>query len=149
MRAKLPSAAKSIGHKLRRQCFGERDDVQIGIQRGREVVAYVPVTAADAQFALLLDLLVGEDGGVSDFRGPYAQGPRGARFVYLSWGRIDEAGEFAMIGRVKLPLPALDLDALARLKDGNTLLTARAELSDARGRPVTGSLRAPQLIWEW
>jgi len=50
---------------------------------------------------------------------------------------------------VKLPLPALDADALARLKAGETPLTALVELSDARGCPVTASLRAPQLVWEW
>jgi len=45
-------------------------------------------------------------------------------------------------------LPALDVDALARLKTGDTPLTAIAELSDARGRPVTAALCAPQLVWE-
>jgi len=101
-----------------------------------------------APVILTLDVIVGDDAGAADFRGPYVQGTRGARFFYLSWGQIGEDGAFAMFARVKLPLPALDADALARLKTGDTPLTALVELSDARGRPVTASLRAPQLVWE-
>ena len=149
MPEKRSITATIVGRKLPGQRFGEREEVHIGIQRGRDVVDSVPVTDADVQFDLTLDLVVGEDGCADDFRGPYVHGTRGARFLYLSWGQIGADGAFAMFGRVKLPLPALDADALARLKTGATPLTAVAELSDARGRPVTASLRAPQLVWEW
>lgn len=146
---KLSITARIVGRKLPGQRFGEREDVHLGIQRGREVVGSVPVDGADVRFDLTLDVIVGDSGGAADFRGPYVQGTRGARFFYLSWGQIGEDGAFAMFARVKLPLPALDADALARLKTGDTPLTALVELSDARGRPVTASVRAPQLVWEW
>lgn len=149
MPEKLSITATIIGRKLPGQRFGGREEVHIGIQRGSEVVDSVPVADADVQFDLTLDLLVGDGGGADDFHGPYVHGTRGARFLYLSWGQIGADGEPAMFARLKLPLPALDADALARLKTGATPLTAIAELSDARGRPVTASLRAPQLVWEW
>lgn len=146
---KLPIATKIVGHKLPGRRCGGWDAVHLGIQRGREVVGSVPVDVTEVRFDLTLDVIVGDDGGAADFRGPYVQGTRGARFFYLSWGQIGEDSAFAMFARVKLPLPALDADALARLKTGDTPLTALVELSDARGRPVTASLRAPQLVWEW
>jgi hypothetical protein len=149
MPEKLSIPVRIVGRKLPGQRFGERQDVYVGVQRGREVVERVPVTHADVQFDLTLDLVVGEDGGADDFRGPYVHGTRGARFLYLSWGQLSEDGAFAMFGRVKLPLPALDADALTRLRAGDTPLTAIAELSDARGRPVTAALHASQLVWEW
>lgn len=146
---RVPIAAKIIGRDLPgRRCAG-RGDVHLGLQRGREVVGIVPGDVTAARFDLTLDVIVGDDGGADDFRGPYVQGARGARFLYLSWGQIGEDSAFVMFGRVKLPLPALDAPALARLKMGTTPLTALAGLSDAHGRPVTATLRAPQLVWEW
>ncbi|MDQ3692210.1 MAG: DUF5990 family protein, partial [Chloroflexota bacterium] len=59
----------------------------------------------EALFDLTLDVVVGADGGVADFRGAYVQGTRGARFLYLSWGQIAEASEFAMFARVKCHCP--------------------------------------------
>lgn len=35
---------------------------------------------------------------------PYIQGPRGGRFIYLSWGTVDDAGRFTLFRRAKLML---------------------------------------------
>src|SRR5205823_1929912 len=47
-------------------------------------------------------------GGVLDARGPYLQGGPGQRFIYLSWGELDDAGTFTMIRRAKLWLDGVD-----------------------------------------
>src|SRR5262245_14779939 len=41
-----------------------------------------------------------------DLRGPYIQGRPGGRFIYLSWGTVDDAGTFTMFRRAKLLLDA-------------------------------------------
>jgi len=32
----------------------------------------------------------------ADLKGPYIQGPPGGRFIYLSWGTVDDAGGFRL-----------------------------------------------------
>ena len=44
----------------------------------------------------------GEGSNGTDIKGPNVQGPAGARFIYLSWGVIDEQGGFTMFRRAKL-----------------------------------------------
>ena len=48
----------------------------------------------------------------TDVTGPYVQGRPGARFVYLSWGTVDDAGAFTMFRRAKLLLDAVPADVL-------------------------------------
>lgn len=43
----------------------------------------------------------------TDVRGPYVQGRPGGRFVYLSWGTVDDSGAFDMFRRAKLMLDAV------------------------------------------
>lgn len=45
--------------------------------------------------------------------GPYVQHRMGLRFVYLSWGTVDEAGLFTMFRRAKLMLDSVPDDVLA------------------------------------
>lgn len=42
-----------------------------------------------------------------DFSGPFVHGPRGSRFLYLSWKRPQHSAT-AWLWRVKIPLSALD-----------------------------------------
>ena len=68
----------------------------------------------------------------SDIRGPYIQGRPGDRFIYLSWGSVDDGGDMEMFRRAKLMLadvPAAVLDAAAV----SGLLVGRLGLTDGRG----------------
>lgn len=121
--------------------------VQLGIQRAKEVIGLVPGDLSEAHFDLTLDLIPEAEGGAGDWRGPYVHGARGARFLYLCWGQVGEDGAFAMSSRAKLPLPALDTAAVARLREPGACLTGTLDLADERGRPVTGSVRLPRLAW--
>ena len=60
--------------------------------------------------------------GLPDFAGPFAQGPRGARFVYLSWRNAN--GAYAQ--RFKLPL--------------GSITAALVEQALAGGRPIAATL---------
>src|SRR3569833_2184703 len=56
------------------------------------------------QFDLDLTIVAAPD-GTPDFGGPFASGPRGQRFVYLSWRRAD-CGSF--MNRIKVRLADID-----------------------------------------
>lgn len=65
------------------------------------------VVRADGFVQFDFDLTVtGAPGsGPPDFGGPFVNGPRGERFVYLSWQRLDGAG---FMNRIKVRLADLD-----------------------------------------
>lgn len=79
-----------------------------------------------------------------DIKGPYVQGRPTGRFVYLSWGAVDEAGTFTMFRRAKLMLdaiaPAVVEDAL---RSGQLL--ARLRLTDAKEQPLCAQVRPPRV----
>src|SRR5205823_9783847 len=85
-------------------------------------------------------------GGVLDARGPYLQGGPGRRFIYLSWGELDDAGTFTMFRRAKLWLDGVDrATADAAVAAGR--LTARLGLTDANGHPLCAAVRPPAVTW--
>ena len=135
-----------VGRRLPGSSWSGRHGIHVGIQRGNDVVGLVIGDAADAVFDIDLDIVVGLD-GQPDFRGPYVHGRRGERFVYLSWGEVDDTGTFAMFRRLKLHLAPL-----AEQSAADTLLKARKiqavlELTDTRGRPLAASVRPPWVTW--
>jgi hypothetical protein len=81
-----------------------------------------------------------------DLKGPYIQGPPGGRFIYLSWGTVDEAKNFALFRRAKLwfdAIPPAVIDSAANLG----LLVARLSLTDHKGNPLCAAVRPPVIEW--
>lgn len=113
-------------------------NVHVGLQIGREPADLVPGDSAEAIWSTELDIV--EKDGSLDFRGPAVQGRRGERFVYLTWGDVDQAGGFTMFRRAKLMLE--DVAPLAREAQR---VVATVELTDERGGPRCARLRAPAL----
>jgi hypothetical protein len=85
-------------------------------------------------------------GCTSDVRGPYIQEPTGARFVYLSWVSVDDAGHFTMFRRAKLMLADIPADVLASSESSGTLV-GRLGLTDGKGHPLCASVRPPLINW--
>ncbi|MGW1977439.1 DUF5990 family protein [Streptomyces sp. NPDC001889] len=121
-------------------CGGYRH-VHLGTQRGREPDQLVRADAAEAVFEIPVETVTAAD-GTPDFRGPYAQGRRGARFVYLTWGELPPGGEFTMFRRAKLFLADLPPGAA----DGGTAETVLG-LTDDQGLPRCAGLRPPLVTW--
>jgi hypothetical protein len=119
------------GHHLPGRTCGSYADVHVGLQVGREPTGLVPADAADAEWTTE----VRTDG--ADFRGPAVQGRKGERFVYLTWGTVDD-GSFRMFRRAKLML-----DDLPRGKDE---VTVDVDLTDERGMPRCARLRPPAIL---
>ncbi|MFI7538198.1 DUF5990 family protein [Streptosporangium sp. NPDC049376] len=81
-----------------------------------------------------------------DLRGPYVQGRPGGRFVYLSWGAVDDAGVFSMFRRAKLMLDGVPAAVLDTAVEGG-LLVARLGLTDSHGHPLCAAVRPPLVEW--
>jgi hypothetical protein len=81
-----------------------------------------------------------------DVTGPYVQDRLGRRFIYLSWGTVDESGTFTMFRRAKLMLDEIPSDVLAAAaRDG--LLIGSLGLSDAYGNPLCARVVPPHITW--
>ncbi|MFW5461821.1 DUF5990 family protein [Knoellia sp. CPCC 206453] len=118
-------------------------DVFVGMQRGRDVVSPRPVEGTTMTFDAELDVVVTPAG--VDYRGPWVQGRRGERFLYLCWGH-DSTHGFEGFRRAKLMLGVLDPAEMASAPDG-AVLEGRLPLVDARGGPVCAAVRPPVIRW--
>jgi hypothetical protein len=116
------------------------DNVHVGIQVGKEPRDLVPADAETSSWTIPVDV-VAREGGL-DFRGAAVQGRPGARFVYLTWGDVDEEGSFTMFRRAKLILA--DLESLIT-GDTDRTVVATVDLTDDCGGPRCARLRAPAL----
>jgi Family of unknown function (DUF5990) len=79
------------------------DNVHVGVQMRTGPEDLVRGDAADARWELEIKTSIDKD-GQRDFRGPAVHGRRGDRFIYLTWGNLDETGTFQMFRRAKLIL---------------------------------------------
>lgn len=135
-----------VGRRLPGASWSGRHGIHVGVQRGAEVVGLVTGDAADAVFDIDLDIVKGHDGEL-DFRGPYVQGRRGERFVYLTWGEVGDDGDFTMFRRLKLHLAPLAESSSTESVLAANRIQAVLELTDTRGRPLAASVRPPWVTW--
>ncbi len=123
------------------------ENVHVGVQRrGKpdELLDRIPGDVASAVWTFDSDVVQGADG--PDFKGPYIQGRPGDRFIYLSWGSVDDAGTFDMFRRAKLMLDAV-APAVVEQAQRSGRLVARLGLSDNRGHPLCAAVRPPKITW--
>ncbi|GAA4114680.1 hypothetical protein GCM10022415_10720 [Knoellia locipacati] len=133
-----------VGEPLPPPVLGGRG-LLVGMQRGRVVVDPRPVEGSSMAFDVSLDVVVTSDG--VDLRGPWVQGRRGDRFLYLCWGHAGrDPGDVDTVRRAKLMLGVLDpADLLDAAEDD--VLVGRLSLVDPRGGPVCAAVRPPAIRW--
>jgi hypothetical protein len=122
-------------------------NIHVGVQRRdrrQKLLGLRPGDASSAVWELECTPTPSEAGW--DLTGPYVQGRPGDRFVYLSWGAVDDAGTFMMFRRAKLFFDAIGPDVLAAAVERGLLL-ARLGLTDARGWPLCAAVRPPLIEW--
>ncbi|MFI8517599.1 DUF5990 family protein [Streptomyces sp. NPDC085481] len=121
--------------------------IHVAVQRrgrGDDLLDPYPGDAPEAVWTLECTAARTEAG--VDFKGRCVQGRPGARFLYLTWGAVDEAGTFTMFRRAKLMLDAVDPQTVeAALESG--VLVGRLGLTDAKGRPLCAAVRPPRIRW--
>ena len=122
-----------------------REDLLVGMPRGRDVEAPQPVIGgAVMEFRGEIDVRVTDDG--VDARGPWVQGRRGSRFLYLTW-LAKQDRELTIVRRAKLMLDALDPAELVAGARGGAVLEGRLSLTGADGGPVCAAVRPPAIRW--
>jgi hypothetical protein len=134
-----------IGGRLPGRRWSCYDSIHVGVQRKAEVVGLVPGDAGQAFFDLTMDVVTDETG--LDFRGPFVQGKRGERFLYLSWGQLAPDGAFEMFRRAKLYLSALPEPVVTGAVRAGSGIEAVLDLTDERGRPLCAAVRPPRVRW--
>lgn len=135
-----------IGSKPPGRDCGEHSNVHVGIQLGRDPDQLVPADTDPATFTAEVTAFVGRDGD-PDLRGPAVQGRPGARFVYLTWGDLSDAGAFTMFRRAKLMLDAVDPADIRTADESGAILEARLGLTDGHGMPLCAAVRPPNVTW--
>ncbi|MGI8799069.1 MAG: DUF5990 family protein [Pseudonocardia sp.] len=121
-------------------------NVHVGVQRGKDVVDLVRADATSAQWSFDVRTRLVEDGSL-DVGGPFVHGRRGDRFLYLSWGTVDDAGRFTMFRRAKLMFADIEPATLRAAADGDAVLVGRITLTDSCGNPRCARVREPDLRW--
>lgn len=81
-----------------------------------------------------------------DLEGAYIQGPSGGRFIYLSWGTVDDGERFTLFRRAKLWFDAIPPTVIDSALDRG-LLVGRLGLTDRNGNPPCGAVRPPVIEW--
>jgi Family of unknown function (DUF5990) len=123
--------------------FPGYSNIHVGVQRKNrrdELLDLHPGDAASAEWTLECSV----DG--SDVRGPHIQGPPGERFIYLSWGSVDDSGRFTMFRRAKLMLADVPPDVLVAAATSGTLVGTLG-LTDAKGHPLCARVKPPMIRW--
>jgi hypothetical protein len=126
---------------------GGYHNIHVGLQRRNkpaELLGLVPGDAPSATWTVDCSPVRGPDG--VDLKGPYVQGPPGGRFIYLSWGTVDDAATFTLFRRAKLWLDAIPPTVLDDALDLGVLV-GRLGLSDHRGNPLCAAVRPPAIEW--
>ncbi len=128
-----------VGTDLPGRRFSEYDDVRVGVQWGRESEQFVPGDAPEAVFDLALTAL-----GPGEARGPFVQGRRGERFLYLVWA---SGPERTMFRRLKLMLADVPAEAWEAAQRPGHRLEAHLGLTDAHGGPLCARVVPPRVTW--
>jgi hypothetical protein len=120
-------------------------NVHVGVQRRGRPDDLLDLQPGDAA-SVVWDFDATVDPNGTDLRGPYIQGGPGKRFIYLSWGTVDERGTFVLFRRAKLFIADIEPAVLAAATRSGTLV-ARLGLTDAKGHPVCAWVKPPAVEW--
>ena len=120
-------------------------NVHVGVQRRKDVVDLVPGDAPGAAWNLIVDTVTKD--GALDLRGPFVHGKRGDRFVYLSWGTVDDANHFEMFRRAKLMFDAVPDELLRSAQSPGHRLVGTVDMTHDDGMPRCAAVRPPVIAW--
>jgi len=122
-------------------------NIHVAVQGGKghqDLFGLVPADVELATWVLESTLVTPAPGW--DVRGPQVHGTAGKRFIYLTWGVVDDDETFTMFRRAKLWLDAVPIET-ARAAINGGLLIGRLGLTDDAGWPRCASVRPPQIAW--
>jgi hypothetical protein len=110
----------------------------------QDLIGLVPADVTSATWQLDCDMA--SPPPAVDLRGPQIQGSPGKRFVYISWGVVDEADGFKMFRRAKIWLDAVPGDIMEAACNLGVLV-GRLGLTDDHDWPLCAAVRPPRIRW--
>jgi Family of unknown function (DUF5990) len=123
----------------------EYENVHVGVQRRKDVVDLVPGDTPDAEWNLTVDTVTKD--GALDQRGPFVHGKRGDRFLFLSWGTVDDANHFEMFRRAKLMFDSVPDELLRTAQASGHRLVGTVNMTHDDGMPRCAAVRPPVIEW--
>ena len=121
------------------------ENVHVGVQCRKDVVDLMPGVAWRAEWRFPVDTVTKD--GALDFRGPFVHGKRGDRFLYLSWGAVDDTDHFEMFRRAKLMFDAVPVDVLRSAQASGHRLVGTVTMRHDDGMPRCAAIRPPVVEW--
>ena len=120
--------------------------VDFGIQKGSgslfETIQVQRSTGADLVFEFNVALRAPSAAGSADFGGPFVQGPRGGRFVYVDIGTYAGQRDTPWSRRLKIPLAGISARAIEQVSPGSrAVLEARVAGTGRDGSPACASVK--------
>jgi hypothetical protein len=120
--------------------------VDFGIQKGSgsvfETIQVQRSTGADLLFEFNVALKAASVGGAADLGGPFVQGPRGGRFVYVDIGTYAGQRDTPWSRRLKIPLAGIASRAIEKGSSGpHAVLEARVAGTGRDGSPACASVK--------
>ena len=125
-------------------------NVVFGLQRGSgntyQTVQVQTATGGDLVFDVSVEVKCnkGKD-ELSDFKGPFVQGPRMGRFIYLDIGTFAKHTESPVGGRMKIPLTGITWETVGQLNE-TTGLQTRVPGTGKNGGPNYATVK-PFIGW--
>lgn len=123
-----------------------RENVFLGIQHKKEILAETPASATEKTFHLQLKVSKGKT-GAPNFTGPYVFGKTGDKFLYLVWF-IKVKTQNEGFRRAKIKLQDLSWEQIQNAIARKYPIRAKLTLTDAKGGPICASIKPPFIEWE-
>jgi hypothetical protein len=120
--------------------------IEVGVQRKNKPGELMGQVSAEVESATWELEATPVSSKLADFRGPYISGPPGGRFIYLSWGVVEEPGSFEMFRRAKIMFDGIPVEVLTAAQVSGLLL-GRLGLTDPKGNPTCAAVRPPLIEW--
>jgi hypothetical protein len=125
---------------------GGHHRIEVGVQRKDKPHELMGQVSADVESVVWELEAAPVASGVADYRGAYISGPPGGRFIYLSWGVVEEPGRFEMFRRAKIMFDGIPVEVLAEAQESGVLI-GRLGLTDPKGNPICAAVRPPLIEW--
>jgi len=118
----------------------------VGVQRKNKPGELMGQVSADVKSVVWELEAIAVPSEVTDYRGPYISGPPGGRFIYLSWGVVEEPGSSEIFRRAKILVDGIPADVMAAAHKLGVLV-GRLGLTDPKGNPTCAAVRPPLIEW--
>jgi hypothetical protein len=125
---------------------GGRHGIEVGVQRKDKPDELLGQVSADVELVVWELEATPVTSRLADYRGPYISGLPGCRFIYLSWGVVEEPGSFEMFRRAKIMLDGVPVDVMEAAQESGVLV-GRLGLTDPKGNPTCAAVRPPLIKW--